>query len=251
MKSLNTTELSKLKNILIVCDINWDNYALINKKLKKIDSENFRIHIINTKNHILNHCCQSNDLHTIRHSGKNIVDIFQNLVTYVDFCIIFTNSTEYLTNTDLLRKICDSSENNLPYVLVSEHSREVDYYSFDNQCKTFKKTINSLNSFNFNKTHINISTILSTEEIQLYNSNYYPKIHKELYLSESVLNRIRSKYSEINQTKQNNSIKLLYDKRQLKIEKQQRRCNKEYKQLEFGNNRLNYYKTSPTRDNGI
>lgn len=251
MQSSESTELAKLNNltsVLIVCDLNWDNYALINKKLKKIDSENFRIHLINTRNDILNKCCQANELYSIRHSGKNIVDIFQNLVSFVDFCIIFTNSTEYLTHTDLLRNICDSSENSLSYVLVSEYSRETDYYSFDNPHKTFKKTIHSLESFNFEKKDINVSNVLTTEEINLYNSNYYAKINKEIFLSESILNRVRSKYSEISESKQSKSIKLLYDKREIKLEKQHRRCNKEYKQLEFGNNRLNYYKTSPTRD---
>ena len=249
MESSESIELAKLHNltsVLIVCDLNWDNYALINKKLKKIDSENFRIHLINTRNDILNKCCQANELYSIRHSGKNIVDIFQNLVSFVDFCIIFTNSTEYLTHTDLLRKICDFSQNSLPYVLVSEHSREIDYYSFENPHKTFKKTINLLDSFKKNK--INLLNVLTTEEINLYNSNYYAKINKEIFISESILNRVRSKYSEISESKQSKSIKLLYDKREIKLEKQHRRCNKEYKQLEFGNNRLNYYKTSPTRD---
>lgn len=245
---MESSKLNNLTNILIVCDLNWDNYALINKKLKKIDSENFRVHLINTRNDILNKCCSVNDLYIIRHSGKNIIDIFQNLVTFVDFYIIFANSTEYLTHTDILRKICDSSENSLPYVLISEHSRETDYYSFDNPYKTFKKTINSLDSFNFKKKEINISTVLTAEEISLYNSNYYAKINQEIFLSESILNRIRSKYSEISESKQSKSIKLLYDKREIKLEKQHRRCNKEYKQLEFGNNRLNYYKTSPVRD---
>ena len=237
------TNLKNLKNILVVNDLNWDNYALINKKQKKIDSENFRVHLINTRNNILDKCCRSNELYFVRHTGKNIIDIFQKLIQFIDICVIFTNSTEYLTNSDLIRSICDSE--NLPYVLVSEHSREIDYYSFDNPHKTFKKMINSLN---FERKAIDISSFINDSEIIMYNNNYYSRITKELFLSENILFKLRSKHISIDETKKNRSIKLLYDKTTSKLEKQTRRACKEYKQLEFGNNRLNYYKTSPIKE---
>ena len=238
---------SNLKNILIVSDLSWDNYALVNKKLKKIDSENFRVHLLYTRNLLLNNCCKTNELYCLRHSGKNLFAICQNFIKIIDICIIFSNNIEYLNSSQLLKSICEYTR--IPYILVSEHSRELDYYSFDNKFKTFKKLINNVN-ISTNEVHrdLLLTDFFSKEEIILYNENFNFKINKDLFLSDEILTKLRFKYDSIRAEKKSKSIKLLYDKSELKKEKQSRRCFKEYKQLEFGNNRLNYYKTSPVRD---
>lgn len=238
-----------LTNICLISDINWNNYILINKKIKKFDAENYRLHRIYTNQTIIEDCCNNNEVYLIRHSGENITNIIFDLTKICDIFIIFTNLIEYLTASSLAIELCKYY--NIPYIIVSEYDRENDFYSIKNDYKSFKKFIENIelnsklrNNINYNS----IFNIFNKEEINKYNEYFINKAYKHINLTDDIINKLRNSYISEDNKKKENSIKLLYDKDKLKVEKLSRRHNKEYKQLVFANNRINYYKTSPKRE---
>ena len=240
-------------NIGVISDIQWDNYILISKKMKKIDPENYRLHIIYNKNNILNRCCRENNLYILNHSGQFITSIVNNLIKICDLWIVFTNYTEYLNIPSLIMDACNFY--NIPYIVVSEYSRELDYYSVNHTFKTFKKFLVNFKDkcednkeCEDNKKEQNnrcLTNVHSLETLDLFNSLFNYKIYKHIELTSEILDKLKTSYANIEKQKQERSIKLLYDKSEAKYEKRSKRNAKEYKQLEFANNRLNYYKTSP------
>lgn len=257
---------NNLLNIGLICDVTWDNYILIDKKIKKLDAENYRLHRIYNKQIILETCSNNNSVYLIRHSGEKITNILINLIKVCKIFIIFTNSIEYLTASSLIIEMCKYY--NIPYIIVSEHNRDNDFYSIKNEHKTFKKFIynfkinngenKSIENKNGESTNCestnnkiksidNLLNIYTQDEIDKFDNLFANKYYKHINLTEDIINKLRSTYISAENKRKENSIKLLYDKEQLKVEKLTRRHNKEYKQLVFANNRINYYKTSPTR----
>lgn len=222
-------------NIGVACDINWDNFILINNKFKKIIPENFRLHAIYGKSlEIINNCCSKHLLNLIRHSSNNLSKIVYNLLKICDIWIIFTNHVEYLTPVRLIIEKCD--EYNIKYIIISEHRRHNDYYSFEN-----------INNLSFKKILNNLSK--QPNDIEEFNIEYYNQYFATknnnitLTLTPEIRQKIRNCNNNINQIKQDKSIKLLYDKSELKKEKQAIKSVKIMNHLEFNKNRQNYYKT--------
>ena len=61
-------------------------------------------------------------------------------------------------------------------------------------------------------------------------------------LNEDIKKKLKDSYGSINQHKKERSIKLLYDKDELKHEKLLKKTIKEVTQHDFNKKRLNYYK---------
>ena len=223
-------------NIGVVCDNSWDNFILINNKFKKLNSENFRIHAIYGKTlEIINNCSSKNFLNLIRHYSENLSKTISNLLNVCDIFIVFSNIIEYNTSTRLIIDKCN--EYNIKHIIVSEYRRYNDFFSFDKiKDLSFKKIMNSLNK----KDKININPF----NYEIYNKIFLYKQHVNLSLSPDIRDKLKESYNNNSIAKKEKSIKLLYDKEEIKKEKEIKKNTKFVNQLEFSKNRLNYYKKS-------
>lgn len=221
-------------NIGVSCDVLWDNFILINNKFKKINCENFKLHSIYGKSlEIINNCCSKNMLTNLRHQAENVSKIILNMLKICDLWIIFTNHIEYNTPVRLIIDKC--KEFNIRYIIVSEYRRNNDFYSFEYSEKlSFKKILNSLT-----KSKNNI--IEDFNEI-IYNDNFSKKLAINLSIN-SIKQKLKESYENTNRQKKERSIQILYDKDELKKEKEMKKNIKTIKQLDFSKNRMNYYKS--------
>lgn len=224
-------------NIGITCDSDWENYILINNKLKKINTENFRMNALYGKSlEVINNCCFNNSLTLLRHYSDNLCKTLYNLLKICEIWLIFTNHTDLNSHCKLLIEKCE--EFNIKYIIISETRRDNDYYSFPvEKSMSFKKILNNT-IVKTDKTHI------CEFNIKEYNDNYNKIEFVPLTLSPEIKEKLNKNYASISQVKKERSIKLLYDKNELKIDKQMKKTSKEINQLEFTKNRLNYYKNN-------
>ena len=219
-------------NIGIVCDVSWDNYILIHNKFKKFDNDFSRLHLIYNKNlQMFTNCAYNNNLSIIRNSGKDISDCAYNLLKICDIWIIFTNNIEYLTLPQLIINKCN--EFSIKYIRINEYDKNNDYYSFETD-KSFKKTILKLETCS-NKS--NVTQFDYTD----YNDNF-KTIHIELNLTSETIQKLKLKYNDQNIKKKENSIKLLYNKDENKLNKSYIKGSKDWNSITYGTNRMNYYK---------
>ena len=223
-----------MQNIGVVCDTTWDNYILINNKFKKINSEHYRINALYGKTlEVFNNCASNNYLTLIRHYSDNLCKTIYNLIKICDVWLIFTNHVEYNTQTRLVIEKCE--EYNIKYIIISESSRNKDYYSYEyDKNLSFKK-----NLANITKTeNSNVSEFDNKE----YNDNFSRLGSVPLNITPDIRTKLKESYGSISQHKKERSIKLLYDKDEFKREKQLKKTIKEVTQLDFTRNRLSYYK---------
>ena len=223
-----------MQNIGVVCDTTWDNYILINNKFKKINSEHYRINALYGKTlEVFNNCASNNYLTLIRHYSDNLCKTIYNLLKICDVWLIFANHVEYNTQTRLVIEKCE--EYNIKYIIISECSRNEDYYSYDNDKKlSFKKYLANI-------TKTENSNVLEFDYKE-YNDNFNILVFVPLNISFAIRSKLKESYGSISQHKKERSIKLLYDKDEFKREKQLKKTIKEVTQLDFTKNRLNYYK---------
>ena len=223
-------------NIGVISDSTWDNFILIHNKFKKLNDENYRLHTIYGKTlEIFNNCSTKNMLTLHRHYSDNLSTVIFNLLKICDIWLIFTNNIEYLTPPSLIIQKCD--EYSIDYIIISEYSKDSDLYSFDNKNLTFKKTLINLQG-NLNK--LNVKEFNNID----YNDNFTKKISVAINITPDIKKKIKETASRVAQQKKEKGIKLLYDKEELKKEKLFRKMNKSFKQIEYSNNRINYYKNN-------
>ncbi len=221
-------------NIGVICDTTWDNYILINNKFKKINSEHYRIHTLYGKTlEIFNNCASNNHLTVIRHYSDNLCKTIYNLLKICDIWLIFTNNIEYNTQTRLVTEKCE--EYNIKHIIISEYSRNEDFYSFEIDKKlSFKKNLEKISKSN--------NSNISEFDYKIYNDNFNRTSFVPLNITHDIKVKLKESYESINQRKKERSIKLLYDKDELKREKEYKKSIKEITQLDFNNNRRSYYK---------
>ena len=105
-------------NVGVVCDSNWDNFILINNRLKKLNYEYHRIHTFYGKTlPIFNNSCSYNYLTLIRNYSTSLCKTVFNLLKICDIWLIFTNYVEYNTQTNLIIDKCD--EYKIKYIIIS------------------------------------------------------------------------------------------------------------------------------------
>ena len=229
-------------NIGVICDTTWDNFILMNNKFKKINSELYRIHALYCKTlEIVNNCCQKNNLTLIRNYSDSLTKTIYNMLKTCSVWLIFTNQIEYNTPPQLIISICDKY--NINYIIISEYSRNIDYYSFeiDNEL-SFKKILSKINISNY--TNIDNIDILNNQDYKDYNDIFIKKSVISLLIKQEIRDKLRCTYSEIEQSKKDRYIKLLYDKDEFKKEKQVKKTLKKINQMTFSLNRRNYYKNN-------
>jgi hypothetical protein len=220
-----------MQNFGVISDIHWDNFILINNKFKKINPEQCRLHTIYSRTlEVINNCSNKNMLTLIRHYSDNLSKTIYNLLKICDLWIIFTNNIEFNTPARLIMEKCD--EFGIKYIIVSEYSRDKDYYSFPiNDKLSFKKIIIDI---------LKIDIVIDEFNDTVYNDFFNIKNNDLIKLN--FKNKIRETYKDIEQHRKERGIKLLYDKDELRTEKQAKKTIKEIKMIQFTNNKLNYYK---------
>ena len=77
---------------------------------------------------------------------------------------------------------------------------------------------------------------------KLYDDNFTKRYNLTLNVPQNIRYKIQNTYNSINEEKEQKSIKLLYDKQEIKNEKLERKTKKNINQLMYNNNRINYYK---------
>ena len=222
-------------NIGVICDLTWNNYILAEKKLKKFDPEKYRIHCIYGKTlDFFQNICNKHSLTINRHYSDNLCYTLTNMLKICDIWLIFTNQIEYLTCSQLIIEKCN--EYDIKHVIIGEFNRDNVFYSFEHDSKlSFKKIIKTLTS----KTE---DFCIKNFNDENYNDNFNSKQFVPIILSPNIRSRLKTTYKELNDAKNNRSIKLLYDKDEIKKEKQLKKSAKEATQLQFINNRMSYYK---------
>ena len=223
-----------MQNIGVVCDTTWDNYILINNKFKKINSEHCRINALYGKTlEVFNNCASNNYLTLIRHYSDNLCKTIYNLLKICEVWLIFTNHVEYNTQTRLIIEKCE--EYNIKYIIISESSRNEDYYSYEYDKKlSFKKNLAIIT-----KTE---NSNVSEFDYKEYNDNFNRFGSVPLNITPDIRTKLKESYESNSQHKKERNIKLLYDKHELKREKELKKTIKEVTQLDFTRNRLSYYK---------
>ena len=225
-------------NIGVVTDINWDNFILINNKFKKINDEQFIVHVLYGKSlDIINNCSTKNNVRLMRNWSDNLCKTVYNMLKNCDIWIIFTNYIEYNTSSKLIIDKCN--EYGIRYIIVSELHRENNFYSFDydSNLTSFKKIIYNIEKI---KQEDNIEEFNYDE----YNNNFISKQQINIVLLPEIKEKLKTSYTSIYNKRQDKSIKLLYDKDELRKEKKIRQTNRKLVQLEFSKNRLSYYKNN-------
>jgi hypothetical protein len=237
-------------NIGVISDLSWDNFILIHNKLKKINFETCRIHTIYGKSlEIINNCCSKNLLTLLRHYSEDLSNTIYNMLKICDLWIIFTNHIEYLNPSHLIIEKC--IEYNINYITISEYNKNIDYYSFTHENLSFKKIIGNLENLKLNnKENIeNDKEQIKKFNYEIYNNNFNKKSSLSLTITPHIKSKIKNSYDNYNSNKKEHSIKLLYDKDELKRDKTSKKTIKLVNQLDFENKRYNYYKNSNNNDN--
>lgn len=192
-----------MMNILVVCDVSWDNYAEISKRLtsKNIDPAH-RINIFYGKQmkHISN-VCNRNMLQIFRKSlnDKTLIEDLCNILKFSKCCIIFHNFTEYNTISELCIKMCEKNE--IPYFIFSEYTTNFLYNG--EQMSKFKKCLANVPEISERNTikfipdfEISLPPVRTTTE-----KDY-----------SSVLQKLRNSYTCIDENKSKKSIMYIDNK---------------------------------------
>lgn len=224
-----------MKNITVITDVTWDNFVLLNNKFKKISPEAFQINAIYGKTlEPINNCSTLNNLKLVRHFSDNLSKTIYNLLKITDLWLIFTNNIEYNNSSQLAIKKCE--EYGSKYIIISEHEMKNNYYSFTHNGSSFKKMLKELYSNSSSYPSVN-----SFNE-NIFNDNFIKKNSVPLHITTDLKNKLRECQSNIDKNKIDRSIKLLYDKTEFKTEKNLKKTIKEFNQLNFNKNRINFYK---------
>lgn len=180
-----------MMNCLLITDYNWDNMAIISKRLSYLP-ENIKINLLFSKQrqNIIK-ICDNHSLPVLRRSETDPLKI----INYIDFCIIFTDFVEYNTYPAFFIDVCQ--KNKVLYLTFSNFT--LGYFLNGEFCKDkFKKTILKLK-----KNRKEIDETLEYCELVKYKRN------KQDTDVNSAIDRLRNIYSELNLEKERRSIILI------------------------------------------
>lgn len=188
-------------NCLIITDENWENIAILSKRLNYLSpTMNFiksevRINLLYTKitKEIIK-ISEKYELNVIRHClpNNNSTGKLIDILKYTDFCMIFTDFKS--NNTKFVIEACKL--NKIPNFIFTESD---EYYYNGEICKNkFKKMINLLTPAKKPNEIINIPNF------ELEEKRITHKINK-LQLVEN----LRDCYNFLRMKKQNRSIKII------------------------------------------
>jgi hypothetical protein len=217
-------------SILVVTDLRWDNYAIINKRISSINNDFIINMFYSLQTGKIANMCSDNmirfyrkylDINDVNNSIKN--EVCNN----IDVVIIFSNRTEINTISNYVIHICE--QNNIKHFIFSESFTGFIYDDIYYESK-FKSLLNKI-------IRRNKETIKDTvfPEIVIKNE-YVPSSVQEC------IKKIRKSYSTHEEDKRRNAISLLYDKEHTRKLKNSRKQEKEISYLEYRNRRSAWLK---------
>lgn len=201
-------------NVLVVNDLTWDNFAICCKRLttRNIDPTHRINYFYSKHTQYISNICSLNMLTLIRRvlDKENIEKCLEETLRYTKFCIIFHNHLEYNTLSKIIIDLCEI--NKIPYFIFSEHT---DKFIF-NGVYTEDKFKNCVNSITF---HDKVPVVNTISSINFDNNSKTPKDIS------SILNKIRTTYHNIEESKKKKSI--------IELDKEDKRQQQQYSYLTF------------------
>ncbi len=217
-------------NVLIVNDLSWDNFAIVNRRLNpRCINPNHRINYFYGKHmQYIANICNQNLMTLIRRPliSESLQELIKDSLLYTKFCIIFHNFIEYNTISGFIIKTC--SENDIPYFIFSEHCQG---FYFNGEYVDDIKFKSKVRTINFIEKPIKFST---PEYLRLYCEKTYPKNIQEL------IGNIRARYQSLKDDKESKKIILIEDV--IKERKKMNKSDKEMKYLDYMNNKQKWIK---------
>ena len=211
-------------NICILTDNSWDNIPAMIRRLRKL-SPDCKIHTIYSpklKNIeiVANKCC----LQILRHSSKTPSRAISNILSFCDACFLFHNMIEYNTTTSVAAKICNN--NDIPCFVFPEYTKDY-YFNESLMLGSFSKLMKTITECEHKKIKFDCKLLNDTTKMRILPS-----------MIETV-EMLKESYEKHKKTRQ---ITILYDKHVHQQEKASSRSSKAAAQLEYSNNRINFWK---------
>jgi hypothetical protein len=212
-------------NILIVIDNNWDNFSIIYKRLKSLQSD-CNINFCYGQNmQAISNICNKLMLHLFRRSlvDDKLTESFNEIVKFMDICIIFHNFIEYNTMSSYTLNLC--LYNNIPFYVFSQHTDEY-FFNLEINKMKFKNCIKCIQKPSIPRKLNEIKEIDISFEI--YKKYSIPKS------IDDIIKKIRTNYDKSKNDKKENSI--------IVLSKKEMRHAKEISYLEYIQNRKKWMK---------
>ena len=169
-------------------------------------------------------------LHIFRISvdPKNVEISIINVLKNVRCVLVFTNLIEYNTTSAFVIEACRL--NGIPFFVFGENTSGFIYNDNYFECK-FKNALKDVDN-PFNKdTELKIPDVILNKENTKCNTSV-----------DSVIEKLRERYSSIKDSKEKNSIKFLYDKNEQKRLKQNKKSAKEVAYYNYEQRRKTWIK---------
>lgn len=202
-------------NVLIVTDISWDNHPIIKKRIDSL-KENTIVNAFYCKQLLLiEKYCAENMLHLFRRSvdPKNVEVSILNVLKHIKYVMIFTNFTEYNTPAAFIIEACKL--NKIPFFIFTEYN--TGFLFNENYYETkFKQVLKDVTPLSCACVELKIPDMILNKENTKCNTTI-----------DTVIEKLRERYSGIKDSKEKNSIKFLYDKNEQKRLKQNKKSAKE------------------------
>ena len=217
-------------SILVVTDIEWDNYPILSKRLSVINEDNIINIFYSKQTQRIANICSDNMLRLYRRylDTDNINEyIEKNICNIIDTVLIFSNRTEINNIPEYMIKVCE--KNNIPFFIFGETKCGFIYNNEYYESK-FKSLIKKIDK----RDKTNIIPVP------------FPKIYIKMECTPTsiidCLSNIRSSYEKIEEEKRRKAIILLYDKEQSKAVKTSIKQQKELSYLDYKNRRNSWLK---------
>lgn len=206
-------------NCLVVFDDNWDSLPIV---IKRIESLKKIINLVNVfygkQLQLMEKACNKNYIQLMRRplSKKNIkTDIF-NVLNKMNFAIVFHNFIEYNNISSYVIKLCKGNNKNV--FIFSENTTDFLLNDTPYICK-FKTVIKQEENF--------METINNCNDVEYELNN---ETHKNKPALEHVITNMNKNYEELQTSRQERSLKILYDKDKCKTDKL---AKKQHNQLKY------------------
>jgi hypothetical protein len=212
-------------NILIVTDCNWNNFGIVHKRLKSLQSDCNINFCYGPNMQAISNLCAQLMLHLFRRSliEDKLTKSMNEIVKFMDVCIIFHNFLEYNTMSSYVMEVC--LHNNIPFYVFSEHNQDY-FFNLELNKMKFKSSIKTINVSGIPRKLHEIKEIDTTFEIC-----------KPIVVPSSItdiVKKLRRSYSKIEDDKKEKSTVIL--------SKQEMRSAKELSYLEYIKNKKKWMK---------
>jgi len=212
-------------NILIVTDCNWDNFGIVHKRLKSIQLECNINFCYGPNMQAISNLCSQLMLHLFRRSliEHKLAKSMNEIIKFMDVCIIFHNFIEYNTMSSYVMEVC--LKNNIPFYVFSEHTQNY-FFNLEINKMKFKSCLKKMQIESIPR---------KLQEIKEIDKSF--EICKPVTIPSSmddIIKKIKVGYSKIEDEKKEKSIVVL--------SKQEMKSAREVSYLEYIKNKKKWIK---------